>query len=291
MSPEPPPAHVPEASDVPAGRDAIEAIEIELLLEGVFRRYGYDFRGYAAASMRRRVLAVAAAEKLTTVSALAGRLLHDPDAFERFLIGVTVHTTEMFRDPGFFHALRAKVLPHLRTYAFARIWIAGCSSGEELYSLAILCEEEGLAERCRIYATDLSEVVLARARGGIYPLSVMRAYTKNYQKAGGAREFSEYYHAHEGAARFAERLRVHVVFAPHNLATDGSFNEFQLVLCRNVMIYFKRALQERALKLLDDSLLRLGVLALGRSESLRFTPLEPRYEALDERERIYRRAS
>jgi chemotaxis protein methyltransferase CheR len=208
---------------------------------------------------------------------------------ERLLLGLTVHTTAMFRDPGFYSELRRNVLPRLGTYPFLRIWVAGCSTGEEVYSLAILLEEEGLAARSRVYATDLSEAVLERAKRGIYPLAALKDYTENYIQAGGRRSLSEYYTADDDHAVFRPALRERIVFAAHNLATDSSFNEFQLILCRNVMIYFKKPLQDRVHQLLYESLGRLGVLALGRSETMQATPFEPSYQELNGAERIYQK--
>jgi chemotaxis protein methyltransferase CheR len=208
---------------------------------------------------------------------------------ERLLTGLSVNVTTMFRDPTFYVAFREHVVPLLRTYPFIRFWNAGCSTGEETYSLAILLQEEGLYERARIYATDFNSDVLARARAGELPLDRMQEYTQNYQHAGGKRDFSAYYSVERGVAKLDEGLSEHAVFAQHNLASDRSFNEFNVVLCRNVLIYFGRDLQRRVHQLFYDSLSRFGVLGLGQKETLRFTDLEDRYEELDPRERIYRR--
>ncbi|MEA2386569.1 MAG: chemotaxis protein methyltransferase CheR [Thermoleophilaceae bacterium] len=271
-----------------AGGD-LERIEIELLLEAVNRHYGFDFRGYAIGSLRRRLWRQAAAEGVSSISGLQERVLHDPAAMERLLAGLSVNVTTMFRDPTFYVAFRELVVPLLRTYPFIRIWNAGCSTGEETYSLAILLEEQGLYERSRIYATDFNSEVLARARAGELPLDRMREYTQNYQRAGGTREFSAYYKIENGMASLDEHLSSNVVFAQHNLAADRSFNEFNVILCRNVLIYFGRDLQQRVHTLFHDSLARFGVLALGQKETLRFTDLEHRYEELDAREKLYRR--
>jgi chemotaxis protein methyltransferase CheR len=220
----------------PSERDDVEEIEISLLLEAVFRRYGFDFREYAPASLRRRVWRRAHAEGLETLSALQDRLLHDPQCMERLLLDLSINVTAMFRDPTFYVAFREKVVPQLRTYPFTRIWVAGCSTGEEVYSLAILLHEADLYERARIYATDINETVLERARGGVFPLEKMREYTQNYIKAGGARAFSEYYVAAYDGAQFQRSLLENVVFAQHNLVSDRSFNEFNVIVCRNVMI-------------------------------------------------------
>jgi chemotaxis protein methyltransferase CheR len=208
---------------------------------------------------------------------------------DRFVLGLSVNVSAMFRDPCFFRALREHVLPRLRTSPYIRIWQAGCSMGEEIYSLAILLAEEGLLDRCRIYATDINERLLEKAREGIYPLELMQKYTQNYIQAGGTRSFSEYYTAAYDNAIFRPALHAQVVFAKHNLVTDGPFNEFNLILCRNVMIYFNRRLQDRVHHLLYDSLATLGVIGLGSRETLSFTPLKDRYEELDAPHRLYRR--
>jgi chemotaxis protein methyltransferase CheR len=267
----------------------LERIEIELLLEGIERHYGFDFRGYALGSLRRRLWRMAAQEGVESISGLQERVLHDPAAMERLLAGLSVNVTSMFRDPTFFVAFREHVVPLLRTYPFIRVWNAGCSTGEEMYSFAILLEEEGLYERSRIYATDFNAEVLTRARAGEFPLDRMQEYTQNYQRAGGTRDFSEYYTVEGGIARLEDRLTEHVVFAQHNLASDRSFNEFNVVLCRNVLIYFGRDLQRQVHHLFYDSLARFGVLGLGHKETLRFTDLDDRYEELDAREKLYRR--
>lgn len=210
---------------------------------------------------------------------------------DRLLLGLTVHVTSMFRDPSFWLAFRDKVVPLLQTYPFARIWAAGCSTGESVYSLAILLKEEGLYDRCRIYATDLSEAVIRKAKQGLFPLALMKDYTRNYQQAGGKTSFSDYYLPNSDHAIFHPSLRENIVFAPHNLVTDSSFNEFNVILCRNVMIYFNKGLQDRVHGLFHQSLARLGVLALGRRESLRFSSHETSYEVFDEPERLYRRVT
>lgn len=268
-----------------------EDIEISLLLEGVSRLYGYDFRRYAPASLARRIWNAIRSEGLTTVSGLQERVLHDAAAMERLLFALTVNVTSMFRDPEFYQMFRQKVVPLLRTYPFIRIWHAGCSTGEEVYSMAILLHEEGLYERCRMYATDINGRVLNKAREGIFALNTMQEYTANYQKAGGKRSFSEYYTAAYEYALFNPTLRTNITFSQHNLATDSSFNEFNVVLCRNVMIYFNKELQNRVHDLLYASLGRFGVLGLGRAESLRFTPHEASFEELNPGERLYRRIS
>ena len=267
----------------------LERVEVEILLEGIFRHYGFDFRSYAYASLRRRLWKRIRAEGLETVSGLQERVLHDRDAMERLLLDLSVNVTSMFRDPNFYRAFRTQVVPLLRTYPFIRVWHAGCSTGEEVYSMAILLKEEGLYERARVYATDINEVVLAEARAGIFPLEKMQEYTQNYLRAGGTRSFSEYYTAAYGGALFSPALRENVVFAQHNLVTDRSFSEFNVILCRNVMIYFDRSLQNRVHELFYESLPTYGILALGSKESLKFSKYEDRYEAIDPREKIYRK--
>ncbi|MDX6476392.1 MAG: chemotaxis protein methyltransferase CheR [Gaiellaceae bacterium] len=273
----------------PEGRLETEALELQLLLEGVYRQYGVDFREYAPSSLKRRVWRRVQAEHAGSIVGLLERVLHDPDVMERLLLDLSINVTSMFRDPGFYAALRQQVAPVLRTYPFTRIWVAGCSTGEEVYSLAILLHEEGLYDRTRIYATDINETVLERAREGVFPLEKMKEYTENYIRAGGEKSFSEYYLAKYEGALFDRTLTENVVWAPHNLVQDRSFNTFNVILCRNVMIYFDRPLQSRVHELFYDSLERLGILALGHKESIRFTGFEDSYEELDAQEKLYRK--
>lgn len=270
-------------------RVGLEDVEIELLLEGLYRAYGFDFREYSRASLKRRILELMSAEKLGTVSAFQDRVLHDAACLERLLLGLSVHATAMFRDPSFYSTFRRQVVPLLRTYPTVQIWIAGCSTGEEVYSLAILLKEERLYERSRIYATDISRAVLRKARDGIFPLSAMREYTSNYQQAGGTHEFSDYYTAQYDSVIFTSALKSNMVFSEHNLATDGSFNEFQVILCRNVMIYFNKDLQARVHNLLYDSLSMFGVFGLGNKESLKFTPRTAFYQPLNDKDKLFRK--
>ena len=256
------------------GQLETEQLELRLLLEGIYRQYGFDFREYAPSSLKRRVWRRVHAEGTRTIAGL---------------LDLSINVTSMFRDPSFYSSLRERVVPLLRTYPFTRVWVAGCSTGEEVYSLAIVLQEEGLYERTRIYATDINEAVLERAREGVFPLDKMKEYTENYIAAGGQRSFSEYYLAKYQGALFDRALTENVVWAPHNLVQDRSFNTFNLVLCRNVMIYFDRTLQTRVHQLFYDSLERLGVLALGHKESIRFTGFEDRYEELDPAEKLYRK--
>jgi chemotaxis protein methyltransferase CheR len=270
-------------------RDSVEELELELLLEAVYRRYGYDFRNYARTSLRRRITTLMKEEDLRTVSALQDRVLHDAAAWDRFLQGISVNVSAMFRDPHFFLTFRRRAVPMLRTYPFIRIWQAGCSLGEEAYTLAILLEEEGLYDRSLIYATDINDSTLRQAREGIYPADVMQKYTQNYILSGGQRAFSEYYTARYEFAIMRPTLQRNIVFSQHNLVSDGPFNEFNVILCRNVMIYFNRALQERTHELLHSSLSMFGILGLGARESLRFMPQEHSYEQLEAGEKLYRR--
>jgi chemotaxis protein methyltransferase CheR len=279
----------PSQGSSPATGAGLEDLELELLLEGVYRRYGFDFREYAPASLRRRIWRRVRAEGEETISGLLERLLHDPMSMERLLLDLSINITAMFRDPSFYVAFRNKIVPQLRTYPFTRIWVAGCSTGEEVYSLAILLQEEELYERTRIYATDINGSVLERARAGVFPLDKMKEYTRNYIKGGGKRAFSEYYLAAYDGAQFQRSLVENVVFAQHNLVSDRSFNEFNVIVCRNVMIYFDRTLQDRVHGLFYESLANFGVLGLGHKETIHFSPYERSYEELDPREKLYRK--
>jgi chemotaxis protein methyltransferase CheR len=273
------------------GGGELERIEIDLLLEGVYRHYGIDFRGYALGSLKRRLARRMREEGTPTLSALQAKVLHEPEAMERLLVALSISVTSMFRDPGFYQAFREKVVPLLRTYPFIRLWNAGCATGEETFSLAIVLAEEKLLDRTRIYATDFNAGVVDRARAGEFPLARMKNYTENYLSAGGKKEFSSYYTTDGGVARFTPTLLENVVFAKHNLVSDGSFNEFHGIMCRNVLIYFGRTLQERVHTLFHDSLVNFGVLGLGHKETIRFTALEHCYEAIDGRQKLYRRVA
>lgn len=272
-------------------RDAVEDLELRLLLEAIYQRYGWDFREYARSSIRRRVWRRVTEEQLESISGLQERILHDPACMERLLLDLSVSVTSMFRDPTFFVALREKVVPMLRTYPFIRVWNAACSTGEETLSLAILLAEEGLSDRVRIYATDINADVIERARRLVFPLERMRDYTSNYIAAGGRAAFSDYYKTFGDAVRFSPDLAENMVFAQHNLVSDADFNEFHLIVCRNVMIYFDRPLQDKVIGLLHRSLVRFGVLALGQKESLRFSAHAADFQEMDAREKIYRRLS
>lgn len=287
---------IPSSSETPQANNQIttniaerENIEIDLLLEGVHRLYGYDFRNYARASLTRRIWHHVHAEKLASVSALQERVLHDRSCFERLVQNLSIPVTEMFRDPQLFRMFREKVVPLLRTYPYIRIWHAGCSTGEEVYSMAILLHEEGLLDKARIYATDMNDRSLQQAREGVFGIERMQLYTKNYLEAGGTRSFSEYYTARYQSVIFQPFLRKHIIFAEHNLATDRSFNEFNVILCRNVMIYFDDKLRERVHGLFHESLSRFGILVLGSKESMQFTGYSDSYEPLDRIEKVYRK--
>jgi len=275
--------------DADTGLSPEDALAVDALLHTVHELTGMDFRDYARSALCRRVQRALLENAVGSVAALNALVREDAAALVRVSKMLTLSVTSMFRDPGFFLQFREQVVPLLRTHPFLRLWVAGCASGQEVYSLAILLHEAGLYERARIYATELQSGILEQACTGIYPLAVMQEYTRNYQAAGGLGSFSDYYTADSSAAIMRPFLRTNVVFAAHNLVSDGSFNEFQVIFCRNVMIYFNRTLQERVHALLHDSLVVWGYLGLGRSETLRFSTRESHYEALPGRERIYRK--
>lgn len=266
----------------------MEDIELDLLLEGIFRRWGYDFRHYARASLKRRFEHRLRASNLDCLSDMLPRLLRDEDFFNDLLVDLSVTVTEMFRDPSFHAALREHVLPTLGTYPFIRIWHAGCATGEEVYSMAILLEEEGLYHRSHIYATDYNKNSLEIARQAVYPLDDIQTYTANYQAAGGAASFSNYYHAKYGSAKINDNLRENITFAYHNLVTDQVFGEMHLIVCRNVLIYFDKDLQDQTLSLFSDSLCRRGFLCLGSKEALDFTAVRDDFDTISAAERIFR---
>ena len=264
-------------------------IEMRLLLEAVYAKYSHDFREYAGASMKRRVLHAMRLLGCATVSELQSQVLHDPRVFQELLEILTIPFTEMFRDPAYWRALRQEVAPVLRTYPSLKVWVAGCAGGEEVFSLAILLQEEGLLERTMVYATDINAVALEKARQGIFGIGAMRRHTANYQAAGGKRAFSDYYSAAYNAARFDPDLIRNVTFADHSLATDSVFSETHLVSCRNVLIYFNKALQDRALGLFRESLCHRGFLGLGSKESLDFSSFADKFEPVTKRDRIFRK--
>ena len=268
-----------------------EDIELQLLLDAIYLRYHYDFRGYAAASIKRRMGAAMDRFGCATLSQLQDKLLHEPDVFPAMLEYLTVQVSEMFRDPPYFRAMREQVMPLLRTYPSLKVWVAGCSAGEEVHSLAILLHEEGLLDRTLIYATDINGQALQQAEAGVYAAERIPQFTLNYQQSGGRGSLSDYYTAAYGRAVFDKRLRKNVVFSDHSLATDSVFAEVHLVSCRNVLIYFDRELQDRALGLFTEALCRQGFLGIGSKESLRFSNQVEHYTEFDAAHRIYRKRS
>lgn len=259
----------------------IDDRELEILINEVFEHHGFDFGGYSRASLKRRVDRLYELDHFTNFAALLIRLREEPTYFRRLVEEITVNVTEMFRDPLFYKVLRQDILPVLATKPFIRIWHAGCSTGEEPYSMAILLKEANLLHKSLIYATDINAQVLEAAREGVFPLRMMQQYSENYMASGGKEDFSRYYIANYGFAKFDSELSEKMVYSQHNLVSDGSFNEFDLILCRNVMIYFDKELQERALNLFDESLSILGYLALGTKETIKFSDLKGRYQQIN----------
>ena len=268
----------------------LEEIEIRLLLEGIRLAYGYDFREYALKPLRRSVVAAMAAERVPTISAYQDRVLHDASCMQRFLGIVGVSVTSMFREVDLMRYLREEVVPVFRTYPSVRIWMVGCATGEEVYSLAILLEEENVLRHASIYATDLNEDTLAVAKIGAYPLERVRSYESQYIRAGGRARLSDYYSISGRSARFSRSLQSNVTWARHNLVTDASFNDFHLIICANVLIYFRPSLQEQAHRLFYDSLVRSGYLALGKNESLVFSPNSSRYQQVRDDLSLFRKS-
>ena len=273
----------------------IENIEINLLLEGIFQRYGYDFRNYARASIKRRILSFLATHpnlgelEDEKFSRLIPPILYDENLFRELLQCFSVTVTEMFRDPELFKALRERVIPYLKTFPHVRIWHAGCSTGEEVYSTAIILKEEGLYDRSTIYATDFNDGALDTARKGIYKLESGKEFSKNYQKSGGRKSLSSYYHANYDAMIFDKELRKNVTFSNHNLVLDGSFGEMHLIICRNVLIYFDKTLQNRILNLFDESLCDNGFFVLGSKETINFSDIEKHFSVIDKKWKIYQK--
>ncbi|WP_458413529.1 CheR family methyltransferase [Schinkia sp. CFF1] len=267
----------------------LEKTEIALLLEGIYRYYGFDFRDYAYSSIKRRIIHRMGIERLTTISALQERVLRDEQLVGKLLSDFSINVTEMFRDPSFFKYLRTDILPVFKNYPLIRIWHAGCSSGEEVYSMAIMLHELGLYHKAKIYATDMNESILDKAQKGQFPINRMQVYTRNYHQAGGTKEFSEYYTASNDVVTFDPFLKENIIFAHHNLATDHSFNEFHMILCRNVLIYFNQKLQNRVQKLFYDSLGLDGFLALGNKEVITYTNLWDKYAEVNTTEKIYKK--
>ncbi|HEY0916208.1 MAG TPA: CheR family methyltransferase [Solimonas sp.] len=264
-------------------------IELQLLVDAIYLKYHYDFRGYAQASLKRRLTTAMSRFDCSTLSQLQDRVLHDPSVFQPLLDYLTVQVSDLFRDPAYFLALREKVVPLLRTYPSLRLWVAGCSTGEEVYSLAILLREEGLLDRSLIYATDINTQALQMAQAGVYDIDRLPGFTENHRRAGGRTSLSDYYSAAYGKAVFDKSLRKQIVFSDHSLATDSVFAEMHLVSCRNVLIYFNRDLQDRAVGLFREALCRKGFLGIGAKESLRFSSHAEAFADYALADRIYQK--
>ena len=264
-------------------------IELQLLVDAIYLKYHYDFRGYAQASLKRRLTTAMTRFECSTLSQLQDRVLHDPSVFQPLLDYLTVQVSDLFRDPPYFLALREKVVPLLRTYPSLRIWVAGCSTGEEVYSLAILLREEGLLDRTLIYATDINTQALQMAQAGVYDIDRLPGFTENHRRAGGRSSLSDYYSAAYGKAVFDKNLRKQIVFSDHSLATDSVFAEVHLVSCRNVLIYFNRELQDRAVGLFREALCRKGFLGIGAKESLRFSAHAEAFSEYALADRVYQK--
>lgn len=263
--------------------------EVEALIADLNRVYGYDFMGYSRASLKRRISRVISSDKLSGMQELNKKLLENKEYFQRFIEMVTVNVTEMFRDPEFYTAFRKNILKELATHPFIRIWHAGCSTGEEVYSTAILLKEHNLLHKTLLYATDINSRVIKAAREGIFPLRSMKTYSENYIKSGGSKEFSTYYTAKYDRAKFNENLKTNMIFSTHNLVSDSSFNEFQLIFCRNVLIYFDKPLQDKVLGLFDQSIATGGYLALGTKETIKFSPVSKNYKQIDPMQKIWKK--
>ena len=268
--------------------EGINDEQVEILINDVLEQYGYDFTGYSRASLKRRLLRLYGLDRQVSFAEFRYKVNNDATYFKRFVEQITVNVTEMFRDPNFYKALRNKVLPNLGTYPFIRIWLAGCSTGEEAYSMAIVLKELNLLHKSLIYATDINPTVLEKAAQGMFPLSQMKQYSENYLQSGGLKDFSAYYTANYSLAKFDESLSSKMIFSTHNLVSDHSFNEFQLILCRNVLIYFDKDLQHKVFNLFDGSIEKLGYLALGSKESLEFWPKAKEYKRV-KMEKIWRK--
>jgi chemotaxis protein methyltransferase CheR len=266
-----------------------QSIELHLLLEAIFLKYGFDFRHYSKDSIRRRTGNRLAEWHLANLSELTHKVLYDARMFETLLLDLSINVTEMFRDPVFFKSLRNSVLPALGRLPFIKVWHAGCATGEEVYSTAIILQEEGLYARARLFATDFNQVVLRRAKEGIFPIDRIKTYTANYQKAGGRESFADYYSARYDSAVMRRALKKNLIFASHDLATDGVFGDMDMVMCRNVLIYFERDLQNRALRLFRDSLASGGFLCLGSKESLQFSDCADDFDMFEPHQKIYRK--
>ncbi len=267
-----------------------ERIEIKLLLEGLYLKYGYDFRDYAGAHLKRRLQFSCHASGFTGYLEMLHRLISDENLFHELVLDLSINVTEMFRDPLVYRKIRELVVPHLKTYPFIRSWHAGCSAGQEVYSMCILLHEEGVSpKRIQVYATDFNDLILDRAKKGLYPIDSIRNYTTNYQKAGGLNSFSDYYTAGYGTVKINTPLKDRILFSSHNLATDMVFAEMNIIICRNVLIYFNKDLQNRVIRMFYESLCPGGFLCLGSKESLKFTNYADKFEVVAEKEKIYRK--
>ncbi len=264
-------------------------IEIKLLLEAIFNKYGYDFRNYSRAHIKRRILQRLSASSLNSISEIQYKVLYDTDFFELILRDLSINVTEMFRDPSFYKHFREEVIPILKTYPFIKIWHAGCSTGEEVYSMAILLKEEELYDRTQIYATDFNKIVIQTAKEGIYPINKIKEFTYNYQKAGGKNSFSDHYTAKYESVILNKSLKKNIVFAEHNLVTDSVFAEVNVVICRNVLIYFDKKLQNRVFDLFESSLIHGGYLCLGSKENLRFSDNFKKFTIISDKEKVYKK--
>jgi chemotaxis protein methyltransferase CheR len=284
------PNKIPECHKVPVmNSDDIEKIELELFLDTLYRRYGYDFRHYARASVRRRARHILNRSGYKHISELIPLIVHDEQFATKAIYDFSITVTEMFRDPDFYRAVRHTVVPYLKTFPFIKIWVAGCATGEEVYSLAILLQEEGLYNRTKIFATDFNDIALKKASDGIYQLKDVQQYTANYQKSGGIRSFSDYYHAEYNSAIMNQSLKTNLVFSNHDLVTEGPFSEVHVVFCRNVLIYFDRSLQNWVFSTFAASLGRGGFLCLGAKETLEFSAIFDQFKAINAQERIYQK--
>lgn len=264
-------------------------IEIELFLEALYKKYGYDFRNYGKAHVKRRVLHRIASSGLASVSEMQHKLIYDEGFLKQILEDLSITITEMFRDPSFYKLVREEVFPILKTYPYFKIWHAGCATGQEVYSMAIMLEEEGLLERAQVYATDFNQGALKKAKDGIYPVDKIKEYTQNYQKAGGKNSFSDYYTARYESVILDQNLKKNIVFAEHNLVTDNVFAEVNMVVCRNVLIYFNKELQDRVFSIFEQSLVPGGYLCLGSKENLRFSGVFKDFEVLSDKEKVYKK--
>jgi chemotaxis protein methyltransferase CheR len=267
----------------------VESIEIDLLLEALYRAYGYDFRSYARASIERRIRQFLSGSDCRSITEMIERMLHDEEIFTGLVQCFSISVTEMFRDPFVYRAVREEVVPVLRTWPHVKVWHAGCATGEEVYSMAIVLREEGIYDRTTIYGTDFNDSALARAKEGVYPTASIQEGTRNYQQAGGIASFSDYYHARYDAAAIDRSLKQRITFANHNLVSDAVFGEMQLIFCRNVLIYFDRDLQDRVLGLFTESLVHGGFLCLGTKEDLRFSTVADHYKELNRKARLYKK--